>query len=172
MLVAIGFWACTPQNNGAGAGGLEPTTVAAADGESETYFVVNGAINATADPALVALVKNRAGIWTLNLVTSRSVARETGRSYGVNLFFSRQFDGRPGAYPVQSDYAGSVNALGGSFVGDEVFSHDTAGEAEFLEFGAQISVRFEYTTYSANDRDPDRKSVTVSGEAVVPRGEF
>ena len=173
LLLSVGLGACSSPKDGVDTAG-DAIEAAASDaaGGSETNFVVTGAIDATVDPAVASLFENRAGIWTLNLISSRSVVRETGRGYGVNLFFSRNFDAGSGAFPVQFDYAGETNTLGGSFVGDEVFSYDTAGEAEFLEFGEQIRVHFEFTTYSASERDPERKSVTVKGKAVVPRGGF
>ena len=61
---------------------------------------------------------------------------------------------------------------GGSFIGPKMrFSHDTEGEAEFLEFGDQVKVRFEFATYDKSEGKEGRAKVTVKGEAVCPRGD-
>ncbi len=57
-------------------------------------------------------------------------------------------------------------------MGPELFSHDTAGEAEFLEFGEQVKVRFELMTYSESEGTAGRQGVTVKGKAICSRGEF
>ena len=63
------------------------------------------------------------------------------------------------------------NTLGGSFFGGGLFSHDTKGEAEFLEFGEQVRVRFQFTTYDKSEGEDGRRMVTVKGEAVCPLGD-
>ena len=52
-----------------------------------------------------------------------------------------------------------------------LFSHDTQGEAEFLEFGDQVKVRFEFTAYDKSEGKEGRAQVTVKGEAVCDRGD-
>ena len=139
---------------------------------SSTYFEVAGDVNVTVDEATATLFKNRRNIWTLNVVTTTASIRRLGRSYAVNLFFSREFDPQPGKYPVRFSYPNKKNTLGGSFIGPKMrFSHDTEGEAEFLEFGEQVKVRFEFATYDKSEGKEGRAKVTVKGEAVCPRGD-
>jgi hypothetical protein len=49
-----------------------------------------------------------------------------------------------------------------------MFSHDTEGTAEFIEFGEQVRVRFEFKTYNKSEGTEGRQGVTVKGEAVCP----
>ena len=73
---------------------------------------------------------------------------------------------------VRFSYLSKKNTLGGSFIGPKMrFSHDTEGEAEFLEFGDQVKVRFEFATYDKSEGKEGRAKVTVKGEAVCPRGD-
>ena len=91
---------------------------------------------------------------------------------GRNLFFSEEFESKPGKYPVRFSYLNKKNHLGGSFIGESMFSHDTHGEAEFLEFGDQVKARFEFKVYNKSEGAEGRQRVTVKGEAVCPRGDF
>ena len=158
-------------------GGVSPSSEAAptassADAASaETWFEVAGDVELRVEPATASIFTNRAGIVTLNVVSGREAIREHGRSHSVNLFFSRDFDPQPGTYPVKFAYRGEPNTLGGSFMGEELFSHDTEGEAEFTEFGEKIRVRFRFKTYSESEGSDDRRTVTVTGEAVCNRGD-
>ena len=78
----------------------------------------------------------------------------------------------PQHYEVRFSYLSKKNTLGGSFIGPKMrFSHDTEGEAEFLEFGDQVKVRFEFATYDKSEGKEGRAKVTVKGEAVCPRGD-
>ena len=139
---------------------------------SSTYFEVAGDVTVAVDDATATLFKNRRNIWALNMVSSPVAIKRLKRTYGVNLFFSRKFDPKPGKYPVQFSYLNRKNTLGGSFTGPRMlFSHDTQGEAEFLEFGDQVKVRFEFTTYDKSEGKSDRAQVTVKGEAVCDRGD-
>ena len=118
------------------------------------------------------LFKNRANIVTLNLVSTTAAIRKMGRSYAANLFFSRQFEPKPGKYPIEFGYLSERDTLGGSFVArGPAFSHDTKGEAEFLEFGEQVKVRFEFQVADKSEGEEGRQVVTVRGEAVCPRGD-
>ena len=139
---------------------------------SSTYFEVAGDVTVAVDDATATLIKNRRNIWALNMVSSPAAVKRLKRTYGVNLFFSRKFDPKPGKHPVQFSYLNRKNTLGGSFTGPRMlFSHDTQGEAEFLEFGDQIKVRFEFTAYDKSEGKEDRAQVTVKGEAVCDRGD-
>ena len=139
---------------------------------SSTYFEVAGGVTVAMDDATATLFKNRRNIWALNMVSSPAAVKRLKRTYGVNLFFSRKFDPKPGKYPVQFSYLNRQNTLGGSFTGPRMlFSHDTQGEAEFLEFGDQVKVRFEFTAYDKSEGNEDRAQVTVKGEAVCDRGD-
>lgn len=147
----------------------EPEAPAAA--AADTWFEVSGDADLRVERATASLFKGRADIVTLNIVSGPAAVRELGRSYSANLFFSQDFEARPGTYPIQFSYRGAANTLGGSFIGDGMFSHDTEGEAEFTEFGDTVRVRFSFTTYSTSQGETDRSSVTVSGEAVCARGD-
>ena len=138
---------------------------------AQTVFETSGDVTVTVDPATASLTKNRRGIRTLNITSAPASIRELGKSYSANLFFSREFDPKPGKYPVVFSYLNKQNTLGGSFFGGGLFSHDTQGEAEFLEFGEQVKVRFQFTTYDKSEGKDGRRTVTVKGEAVCPRGD-
>ena len=138
---------------------------------AETLFETTGDVAVTVDPAAASLTKNRRGIRTLNITSAPASIRKLGKSYSANLFFSREFDPKPGKYAVAFSYLNKKNTLGGSFFGGGLFSHDTKGEAEFLEFGEQVKLRFQFTTYDKSEGKEGRRTVTVEGEAVCPRGD-
>ena len=147
-------------------------TVQAASARSSTYFEVSGDVNVTVDDAEASLAKNRANIWVLNIVTTPASVKKLGKSYSTNLFFSADFEPEPGKYRIEFSYRRQKNTLGGSFfTRGGRFSFDTKGEAEFLEFGEQVRVRFEFQTYSKSEGAEDRQMVTVRGAAVCPRGD-
>ena len=147
-------------------------TVQAASARSSTYFEVSGDVNVTVDDAEATLSKNRANIWALNIVTTPASIKKLGKSYSTNLFFSTDFEPAPGKYPIEFSYLREKNTLGGSFfTRGGRFSFDTKGEAEFLEFGEQVRVRFEFQTYSKSEGAEDRQMVTVRGAAVCARGD-
>lgn len=139
---------------------------------AQTVFETSGDVTVTVDPAAASLTKNRRGIRTLNITSAPASVRKLGKSYSANLFFSREFDPKPGKYPVAFSYLNKKNTLGGSFYGGGLFSHDTKGEAEFLEFGEQVKVRFQFTTYDKSEGSEGRRTVTVKGEAVCARGDI
>ena len=82
---------------------------------SSTYFEVAGDVTVAVDDATATLLKNRRNIWALNMVSSPAAVKRLKRTYGVNLFFSRKFDPKPGKYPVQFSYLTRKNTLEGSF---------------------------------------------------------
>ncbi len=47
-----------------------------------------------------------------------------------------------------------------------LFSHDTKGTVEFVEFGERIKVRFEFQTFDESDGTGGRRGVTVTGEVI------
>jgi len=139
---------------------------------AQTVFETSGDVTVTVDSAAASLTENRRGIRTLNITSAPASVRKLGKSYSANLFFSREFDPKPGKYPVAFSYLNKKNTLGGSFYGGGLFSHDTEGEAEFLEFGEQVKVRFQFTTYDKSEGSEGRRTVTVEGEALCPRGDI
>ena len=135
----------------------------------DSHFKSVGDVSVTVDDAEASIIKNRANIVTLNIATSPASLRKLKQSYSVNLFFSKDFEPKPGKYPIEFGYRNKKNTLGGSFFSRAGrFSHDTKGEAEFLEFGERIQVRFEFQTYDKSEGSEGRKMVAVSGMAVCP----
>ena len=133
----------------------------------ETRFESTGDVAVTVEDADASIIKNRANIVTLNIVTSTASIKKLKQSYSVNLFFSRDFEAKPGQYPIEFSYLNKKDTLGGSFVSRAgMFSHDTQGEAEFLEFGDQITVKFSFRTFDKSEGSADRRMVTVTGFAT------
>ena len=159
--------ACTPSTDS------QPTqTAAPAVGRSDTYFEATGDVEVKVEDARAELSKNQIGIVVLTVGTTAKSYRKLGKNYGARLFFSKKFDPKPGKYPVEFAYLDKTDTLGGSFaVGSDLFSHDTKGVAEFLEFGDQVKVRFEFQTAETSGGSEQRRVVTVRGEAVCPRGD-
>jgi len=138
-----------------------------------THFVVSGDVSASVDEATASLVKIRGTIPALTITSAPASIKKHGKSYSVNLFFSKDFDPQPGTYPVQFSYRSSPNTLGGSVITREGrFSHDTEGSAEFLEFGERVKVRFEFQTFDASEGSEGRRGVSVKGEAVCDRADI
>ena len=145
---------------------------AASAGKSDIYFEASGDVDVEVDEAQASLTKNQVGIVVLAVTTNTKSYRKLGDSYGARLFFSKTFDPKPGKYPVEFDYMDKTDILGGSFsVGAHTFSYDTKGEAEFLEFGDQVKVRFHFQTADKSEGEAGRRVVTVRGTAVCPRGD-
>ena len=135
--------------------------------KSDTFFMVSGDITVSVDDATAAISKIGGKIPALLIRTTPASLRKLGSSYSVNLFFSNGFEPKIGTYPVQFSYRNKPNTLGGSFMqGSNMFSHDTKGTAEFVEFGEQVKVRFECQTFDSSDGTEGRQGVTVKGEAV------
>ena len=119
------------------------------------------------------MIRIRGTIPALTITSSAASIKKLGKSYSVHLFFSNDFEPAPGIYPVQFSYRNSRNTLGGSFMSREGrFSHDTSGTAEFLEFGEQVRVRFEFQTFDSDEGAEGRKGVTIRGEAVCDRADI
>ena len=51
------------------------------------------------------------------------------------------------------------------------FSHDTKGNAEFIEFGEQVRVRFEFEVFDGSEGTEDRRRVTVTGATICARAD-
>jgi len=160
-LAVFGFSSCTEQ-------APEAT-------KSDTFFTVSGDVTVSIDEATATMTKIRDLIPAINIVSTPASIKKLGTSYSVHLFFSDDFAPKPGTYPVEFAYRALANTLGGSFMQrGSLFSHDTKGTAEFIEFGERIKVRFEFQTFDESDGTEGRRGVTVSGEAVCvcPHSDF
>jgi hypothetical protein len=97
--------------------------------EHATHFTASGDISVTVDDATATMIRIRNKIPALNIVTSPASNKKLGGSYSINLFFSNEFDPKPGIFPVQFSYRTKPNTLGGSFLAPGVmFSHDTPSD--------------------------------------------
>lgn len=135
--------------------------------KSDTFFTVSGDVTVSIDEATATMTKIRGMIPAINIVSTPASIRKLGTSYSVHLFFSDDFEPKPGTYPVEFAYRTLANTLGGSFMQrGSLFSHDTKGTAEFVEFGERIKVRFEFQTFDESAGTEARQGVTVKGEAV------
>jgi hypothetical protein len=140
---------------------------------SDTFFAVSGDVTVTVEEATAVMTKIRDQIPAITITSAPASIRELGSSYSVNLFFSEDFSPEPGEYPIEFSYRRQVNTLGGSFRGDgTTFSHDTKGTAEFIEFGEQVKVRFEFETFDQSEGSEGRRRVTVKGEVVCARADI
>ena len=137
--------------------------------QNDTFFNVSGDVTVSVHQATATMVRIRDKIPALTIAASPSSVKKLGSSYSVNLFFSNDFEPKPGTYPVAFSYRKQPNTLGGSFLQrGGMFSHDTSGTAEFIEFGEQVRVRFEFQVFDGSEGSEDRQGVTVRGEAVCP----
>ena len=137
--------------------------------QSDTFFTVSGDISVSVDQATATMVRIGGKIPALTIAASPASVKKLGSSYSVNLFFSNDFEAKPGTYPVAFSYRKKTNTLGGSFIQrGGMFSHDTNGTAEFIEFGEQVRVRFEFQVFDGSEGSEGRQAVTVKGEAVCP----
>jgi len=135
--------------------------------KSDTFFAVSGDITVSVDEATATMTKIRDLIPAMTIVSTPASVKKLGTGYSVNLFFSDGFEPKPGTYPVEFSYRKQANTLGGSFMQrGSLFSHDTKGTAEFVEFGERVKVRFEFQTFDKSDGSEGRRGVTVKGEAV------
>jgi len=139
---------------------------------SDTFFTVSGDLTVTVEEATATMTKIRDRIPAITIISAPASVQELGSTYSVNLFFSDDFEPKPGEYPIEFSYLKLVNTLGGSFRGNgTTFSHDTKGTAEFIEFGEQVKVRFEFETFDQGEGSEGRRRVTVKGEAVCARAD-
>lgn len=137
--------------------------------ESETFFSVTGDVEVNIEEATAQMVRIGGRVPAINVSSAPASIKKLGKSYSVNLFFSNDFDPQPGTYPVQFSYRKHPNTLGGSFMQSaDMFSHDTEGTAEFIEFGEQVRFRFEFQVFDSSEGSEGRRGVTVKGEAVCP----
>ncbi len=135
--------------------------------KSDTFFDVSGDVTVSIDEATATMTKIRGLIPAMTIISTPASVKKLGTSYSVNLFFSNDFEPKPGTYPVEFSYRTLANTLGGSFMQrGSLFSHDTRGTAEFVEFGERVKVRFEFQTFDKSDGSEGRRGVTVKGEAV------
>jgi len=140
---------------------------------SDTFFAASGDVTVTVDEATATMTKIRDRIPAITIISAPASVQKLGSTYSVNLFFSDDFDPKPGKYPIEFSYRRQVNTLGGSFRGSgTTFSHDTKGTAEFTEFGEQVTVRFEFETFDESEGKEGRRGVTVKGEAVCARADI
>jgi hypothetical protein len=145
----------------------------ATEAEHPTRFSVSGDLTVSVEQATATMLRIRGKIPALTIQSAPASIRKLGKSYSVNLFFSNEFDPKPGTYPVQFGYRGEANTLGGSFMGGgSRFSHDTEGTAEFVEFGEQVRVRFEFRVFDKSEGTEGRRGVTVRGEATCARADI
>jgi hypothetical protein len=137
--------------------------------KDETYFSVSGDVSVSVDQATAQMVRIRDRTPALTITSAPASIKKLGGSHSVNLFFSDDFAPNTGTYPIAFSYRKHANTLGGSFIKPGgMFSHDTEGTAEFIEFGEQVRVRFEFKTYNKSEGTEGRQGVTVKGEAVCP----
>lgn len=142
--------------------------VEASASQSATHFSVSGDIDISVDDATATLTRIRDLIPALTILSTPASIRKNGKSYSVNLFFSDGFEPAPGTYPVAFSYRKKTATLGGSFLnGGRIFSMDTKGTAQIIEYGDEIKVRFEFEVFNESEGDADRKRVTIKGEAVA-----
>jgi hypothetical protein len=135
--------------------------------KSDTFFTVSGDATVAVDDAKAEMIKIRGKIPAMIISSTPASIKKLGTSYSVNLFFSNDFEPKPGTYPIEFSYRKASKTLGGSFMQrGNMFSHDTQGTAEFVKFGEQVKVRFEFQTFDASDGTAGRQSVTVKGKAV------
>ncbi len=143
------------------------TPEAARGDRGDTWFSVSGDVTVSVDEATASLTRIRGQIPAMTILSSPASIRKHGSSYSVNLFFSDDFTPRPGTYPIEFSYRKKANTLGGSFLQrGSMFSHDTKGTAEFIEFGDRVKVRFQFQTFDESDGSEGRRGVAVGGEAV------
>ena len=143
--------------------------------ESDTAsFNITGDIEAVVDDATSFVSEiTRLKIWKLTVTSPSSYKEESGHSIMVNLFFSRNFEPKPGTYPIQFSYLNAENAMGGSVVimgdGMTMYSHDTEGEVTFEAFDDRLTGSFHFVSYDGSDED--RHEVSVEGMFDCERGE-
>lgn len=128
-------------------------------------FEITGDFEASSDEATARIFFNEpVKIWMLQLSADGNM---------VTLFFSRNFTPGPGTFPVQFNYLGGTDVLGGSVIvrHDErvMLSFDTEGEVTFERFDDQITGTFEFTTYDGSDEP--RRRVQTRGAFEAPRGD-
>ena len=163
VLLGFGGVGCSEQQ---GDPALAPVEASAS--QSATHFSVSGDVNVSVDDATATLTKIRGMIPAMTILSTPASIKKNGKSYSVNLFFSDGFEPKPGTYPVAFSYRKKTATLGGSFLnGGRIFSMDTKGTAQIIEYGDEIKVRFEFEVFNESEGDEDRKGVTIKGEAVA-----
>jgi len=141
--------------------------------DSGTFFTVSGDVSVEVEEATAQMVRIRDRIPAMTITSAPASIKKLGSSYSVTLFFSNDFDPQPGSYPIAFEYRNQTNTLGGSFrQRGGMFSHDTRGTAEFVEFGEQVKVRFEFETFATSAGSEGRGRVLVRGEAVCARADI
>lgn len=152
---------------------LAISALAVAAQSSDTSFTASGDITVTVEEATATMTKIRDRIPAITIISAPASVQKLGSTYGVYLFFSVDFEPKPGEYPIEFSYRTHANTLGGSFRGDgTTFSYDTKGTAEFIEFGEQVKVRFEFETFDESEGTAGRRRVIVKGEAICVRADI
>jgi len=162
LLLLVGLVAC---------GGDEDADVeqASQTADNDTFFSVSGDVTVTVEEATANMVRIRDRIPAMTIVSAPASIKKLGSSYSINLFFSNDFEREPGTYPIAFSYRKQPNTLGGSFMkSGGMFSTDTKGIAEFIEFGERVRVHFEFQVFDKSEEAEGRQGVTVKGEAVCP----
>jgi hypothetical protein len=138
--------------------------------EGASSFAVSGDVTVTVEEATAQMVKIGGRIPAITINSAPASVKQLGTSFNANLFFSKNFDPQPGKYPIAFSYRNETNTLGASFrQRGGMFSHDTKGTAEFVEFGDTVRVVFEFETFSGSEGSEDRQRVLVKGEAICAK---
>jgi hypothetical protein len=139
-----------------------------------TSFTIAGDVEASVSDATSFVSEiTRINIWKITLSPPGTYKEESGQDLIVSLFFSRNFEPKPGTYPVQFSYLNGENVMGGSVVvlGEErdMYSHDTEGEVTFEVFDDRLKGSFHFVSY--NGSDENRKEISIEGKFECDRGE-
>jgi hypothetical protein len=141
--------------------------------EGASSFAVTGDVMVVVEEATAQMIKIQDRIPAITISSTPASVKKLGTSFNVNLFFSNDFDPQPGKYPIAFSYRTETNTLGASFrQRGGMFSHDTSGTAEFVEFGDSVRVLFEFETFSASEGSEGRQRVLVKGEAVCAKADI
>lgn len=141
--------------------------------EGASSFAVSGDVTVAVEEATAQMVKIRDRIPAITISSAPASVKKLGTSFNVNLFFSNDFAAQPGKYPIAFSYRNETNTLGASFrQRGAMFSHDTSGTAEFVEFGDSVRVLFEFETFSGSVGSDGRQRVLVKGEAICAKADI
>lgn len=141
--------------------------------EDSAHFVVTGEVEADVREATASMIRIRNKLPALNMISSPAATTALGASFSVNPFFPEGFEPQVGVFPISFKYHSSAGSLGASPVATgKLYSHDTLGTAEFLEFGDRVTVRFEFEVARASEGTENRKLVRIQGEASCAKAEI
>lgn len=114
----------------------------------------------------------RIKIWHIFISTPANIYKKNGKKGTVHLFFSKNFDLKPGTYPIAFSYLNRKNTMGATFFYRENkkrtdrYTHDTKGDIIFTKVGDIIEGNFIFNVYS---RDKTKGSVNVTGKFKLPK---